>query len=163
MRIRTQCRECGLPFRAVIAPGDELDCPNCEERVAIVAESWEGDRVGACALCSCEHLYRQRDFNRGLGCLLVLLGAVLVPWTYGLSLVALAGVDLWMYRKLSDSVVCYRCDTVYRDAKPTSRQGEVDLLRHDVVKYGKTWQELPPDESSPAEPEQTGPVIDSRS
>ena len=107
--------------------------------------------MDACALCGCEHLYRQRDFNRGLGCLLVVIGAVFVPWTYGLSLVGLSLVDLWLYRRLSDSVVCYRCDTVYRDAVPTARQGEVDLLKHDVIKYGKTWQELPPASSGEAD------------
>lgn len=145
MRISTQCRECGFPFRDRIAPAQPLGCPNCGIEVAVPAGTWNGDRVDACALCGCEHLYRQRDFNRGLGCLLVVIGAILVPWTYGLSLVGLSLVDLWLYHRLSDSVVCYRCDTVYRDATPTGRQGEVDLLKHDVIKYGKTWQELPPD------------------
>jgi hypothetical protein len=36
-------------------------------------------------------------------------------------------------------VVCYRCDTVYRDARPEPRQKEFDLLKHDVLKYGKSW------------------------
>lgn len=146
MRIRSQCRQCGYPFSAVLEPGVALDCPSCGERRAVPEATWEGDRVDACAICGCEHLYRQRDFNRALGCLLVLIGAVFVPWTYGLSLVGLSLVDLWLYRRLGDSVVCYRCDTVYRDAKPTSRQTEVDLLKHDVIKYGKTWAELPPGE-----------------
>ncbi|MCP4204706.1 MAG: hypothetical protein GY769_22590 [bacterium] len=145
MRISTQCRECGFPFRDRITPGHPLGCPNCGVELPVPTATWEGDRVNACALCGCQHLYRQRDFNRGLGCLLVLIGAAFVPWTYGLSLVALSLVDLWLYKRLSDSVVCYRCDTVYRDATPTQRQVEVDLLKHDVIKYGKTWQELPPD------------------
>jgi DNA-directed RNA polymerase subunit RPC12/RpoP len=148
VRISTQCRECGFPFRDRITPGRAVECPNCSHRVAVPNATWQGDRVEACALCGCEHLYRQRDFNRGLGCLLVAIGAVLVPWTYGLSLVGLSLVDLWLYRRLRDSVVCYRCDTVYRDATPTARQGEVDLLKHDIVKYGKTWQELPPADDS---------------
>jgi hypothetical protein len=64
-----------------------------------------------------------------------------VPWTYGLSLVACALVDLWLWRRLPLAVVCYRCDTVYRDAVPSARQAEFDLLKHDVVKYGKSWQD----------------------
>ena len=47
---------------------------------------------------------------------------------------------LWLYRRLKDVVVCYQCDTVYRDARPGPRQGEVELLKHDVLKYGKTWE-----------------------
>ena len=146
MRIRTQCRECGYPFPADITPGVAVDCPSCGALRAVPEATWQADRVDACAICGCEHLYRQRDFNRGLGCLLVVIGAIFVPWTFGLSLVALSLVDLWLYRRLGDSVVCYRCDTVYRDATPTARQTEVDLLKHDVIKYGKSWAELPPGE-----------------
>jgi hypothetical protein len=70
----------------------------------------------------------------------VVLGAVLVPWTFGLSLVVFGLIDLWLYRRLKEAVVCYRCDTVYRDARPGPRQGEFELLRHDVLKYGKSWE-----------------------
>ncbi|HYO14498.1 MAG TPA: hypothetical protein VE685_14980 [Thermoanaerobaculia bacterium] len=144
MRIRTQCRACGLPFAAVLTTETRsLPCPQCGDTRQVSAEGWtdapEG-RVEVCPLCACRHLYRQRDFNRALGCGLVVLGAVLVPWTFGLSLIAFGLVDLWLYRRLQDAVVCYKCDTVYRDARPGTRQGEFDLLRHDVLKYGKTWE-----------------------
>jgi hypothetical protein len=107
-------------------------------------EGWsvsDARHIERCLLCDCRHLYRQRDFNRALGCLLVAVGAVLVPWTYGLSLVVLAAVDLVLFYRLSESVVCYRCDTVYRDATPGPRQNDFDLLKHDVLKYGKSWAE----------------------
>jgi hypothetical protein len=67
---------------------------------------------------------------------------VLVPWTYGLSLVVLAGLDFWLSRRLGWAVVCYRCDTVYRDARPGPRQTDFELLKHDVLKYGKTWDDV---------------------
>ncbi len=142
MRVRTQCRECGLPFTQRIVAGDELTCPNCGDARPVAAAGWSERQVTACPICDCKHLYRQRDFNRGLGCLLVAIGAALVPWTYGLSLIALSLFDLWLYRQLSDAVVCYRCDTVYRDAKPAAGQTDFDLLKHDVLKYGKSWQEV---------------------
>lgn len=145
MRIRTQCRACGLPFRANLSPGAAtLPCPGCGAVRAVSPAGWEdrpAARVEACPLCGCPHLYRQRDFNRGLGCALVAVGAALVPWTFGLSLVAFSLVDLWLYRRLRDAVVCYRCDTVYRDAAPLRRQGDFDLLKHDVLKYGKSWED----------------------
>ena len=142
MRVRTQCRECGLPFNARIVAGGELSCPKCATSRAVAADGWDERQVAVCPICDCKHLYRQRDFNRALGCLLVAVGAALVPWTYGLSLIVLSLVDLWMYRRLSEAAVCYRCDTVYRDARPTESQGEFDLLKHDVLKYGKSWQEV---------------------
>lgn len=142
MHIRTQCRACGWPFSAVLTPDTKsLPCPECGTRREVTAENWQGTAVEACPLCGCSHLYRQRDFNRALGCLLVLVGALLVPWTFGLSLPLFGLIDLWLYRRLKDAVVCYRCDTSFRDAVPTARQGEFDLLKHDVLKYGKTWSQ----------------------
>ena len=133
MRIRTQCRQCGLPYKARIEPGGDLECPGCGEATTIARDGWSPEEraVEICPVCDCKHLYRQRDFN--------------VPWTYGLSLIVLSGVDLLLYFKMSNKVVCYKCDTVFRDAVPSSRQGEFNLLKHDVLKYGKSWQELKED------------------
>lgn len=146
MRIRTQCRSCGLPFQAELEPDtEELPCPGCGATRPVRGEGWtEGPpgRVDRCPLCGSQHFYRQRDIHRGWGCLLVAIGAVLVPWTYGLSLFLLSGVDWLLYRWLRTSVVCYRCDTVYRDADPLPSQGEFDLLKHDVLKYGKALTHL---------------------
>ncbi len=142
MRLRIQCKSCGLPFKARVESGTaHVDCPNCSHSLPLREQGWSDDppRVEVCPICACRHLYRQRDINRAWGCLLVLVGAVLVPWTYGLSLVVLALVDLALYHRLREAVVCYRCDTVYRDARPEPRQKEFDLLRHDVLKYGKSW------------------------
>jgi hypothetical protein len=143
MRIRTQCRACGFPFKAHLAAATtELPCPHCQAVRPVAAEPWSASAVEACPLCGCRHLYRQRDVNRAWGCALVLFGAAFVPWTFGLSLIACGLVDLYLYRRLAESVVCYRCDTVYRDARPGPRQGEFDLLKHDVLKYGKSWEEI---------------------
>ena len=153
MRIRTQCRECGLPFPARIdaggagGDGGEVACPGCDARRPVATRGWDAGRVEVCPLCGCKHLYRQRDFHRAWGCALVAVGAVLVPWTYGLSLVVLSLVDFLLFRRLRNSVVCYKCDTVYRDAVPLDRQGEFDLLKHDVLKYGKTWDDTRTPES----------------
>jgi transcription elongation factor Elf1 len=142
MRLRIQCKSCGLPFKEKLQPGaTQIRCPNCGQTLPVLADVWTDDppAVEACPVCGCRHLYRQRDFNRALGCALVLVGAALVPWTYGLSLVILSLIDLALYFRLRQTVVCYRCDTVYRDAEPGPRQKEFDLLKHDVLKYGKSW------------------------
>ena len=135
-----------MPFKSRLERHQkELACPNCSAVVEIDIDGWSSETdsfIERCVICDCRHLYRQRDFNRALGCSLVAVGAVLVPWTYGLSLVLLSLVDLILYYRLPASVVCYRCDTVYRDARPTARQNDFDLLKHDVLKYGESWQEL---------------------
>ncbi|HEX5759293.1 MAG TPA: hypothetical protein VF121_08870 [Thermoanaerobaculia bacterium] len=145
LRIRTQCRRCGLPFDATLpGGGDALPCPNCGAAREVASAGWSAGPPGTvevCPLCGCRHLYRQRDFNRAAGCALVAVGAALVPWTFGLSLLAFGLVDLWLYRRLPLAVVCYRCDTLFRDARPGPRQGDFDLLKHDVLKYGKSWSD----------------------
>jgi hypothetical protein len=162
MRVRTQCRECGLPFRAVLTPEtSELSCPNCQAVRPVAKTGWtdvdapDGARVDVCPLCGCRHLYGQKDVNRAAGCAIVALGAALVPWTFGLSLIACGLIDLWFYRRLQEVPVCYKCDTVYRDAKPGPRQGEFELLKHDVLKYGKAWEpkQGPSAEKQAGEPE----------
>ena len=144
MRIRTQCRACGYPWSATLTPeSGELPCPSCGVARPVAREGWTDGpdaKIEVCPLCACRHFYGQKDVNRALGCALVAIGAALVPWTFGLSLIAFGLVDLWLYRRLKEAVVCYKCDTVYRDARPGPRQGEFDLLKHDVLKYGKSWE-----------------------
>lgn len=146
MRIRTQCRACGLPYSTVLDPGSEaLACPGCGDQRTLDWSSCDAsdpDSVPACVLCGCRHLYRQRDVNRAAGCLVVVIAIALAPWTWGISLLVAAIVDWWLWFRLSERPVCYRCDTVYRDARPTDRQKEFDLLRHDVLKYGKAWEDV---------------------
>ena len=68
-----------------------------------------------CPACGCKHLYKKKDFNHTLGCLIILVGAVFVPLTYGISLVALFLLDLLLYGKIKDSVECYKCKTEYKN------------------------------------------------
>lgn len=68
-----------------------------------------------CPHCDCEHFYRQKDFNRAIGCLVILSGAVLVPLTYGLSLVVVAIIDWILYNRVPDEAVCYKCREVFKD------------------------------------------------
>lgn len=146
MRIRTQCRACGLPYSTVLDPDREtLTCPGCEDERRLDWQAFDPSRrdaVSSCVVCGCRHLYRQRDVNRALGCLVVAIAIVLAPWTLGVSLLAAAVIDWWLWFRLSERPVCYRCDTVYRDSRPTDGQKEFDLLRHDVLKYGKSWEEV---------------------
>ena len=68
-----------------------------------------------CPDCGCTHLYKKKDFNQSLGCLIILIGAVFVPLTYGLSLVLLFLLDLALYRRIKDSIECYKCKTEFKN------------------------------------------------
>lgn len=68
-----------------------------------------------CPVCGCKDLYRKKDFNQAIGCIIILIGAVLVPWTYGLSLLVLSLVDYLLYRRIKDSAECYKCKSEFKD------------------------------------------------
>lgn len=91
---------------------ETLACPLCKAEWGKITEP---DKVfEGCPFCVCRQFWVQKDFNRGLGCLIVLIGIVLVPVTYGLSLPAFALVDWLIYRRMQNFAVCYRCGAEFR-------------------------------------------------
>ena len=62
-------------------------------------------------------MYVKKNFNQALGCLIIIIGAVFVPFTYGLSLLFLALVDFVIYKKISNCPQCYKCKLEFKNAK----------------------------------------------
>ena len=48
-----------------------------------------------CPACESSHFYLQKDFNKILGCGIIIVGIIFVPMTYGLSLAVVALID-WL-------------------------------------------------------------------
>ena len=76
-----------------------------------------------CSRCSSTAFYVQKDFDQRLGCAVLALGAALalaVSWRFGgvwfvPVLLAFAALDFVLARRVPPVVICYRCDTEYRD------------------------------------------------
>ena len=81
-------------------------------------------------------MYVQKDFNRTTGLVLVGIGAIFVPWTWGLSLLAVTLIDLALYYKLGDVTVCYGCRAVHRGYPLNPAHKPFDLATHDRHVYG---------------------------
>ena len=105
------------------SPG--IDCGVCGETKSITGNlacntCAHGEKLNPemtftlCPACGGSQFYRKKDFNQALGCLIMIIGAVLVPWTYGLSLLVLALLDFFLYRRVKESVSCYRCKSEFR-------------------------------------------------
>ncbi|HUP65537.1 MAG TPA: hypothetical protein VM557_09670 [Thermoanaerobaculia bacterium] len=92
--------------------------------------------VAQCGICGERELYIQKDFNRSTGIALVVVGAIFVPWTWGLSLLAVTILDYALYRYLGDVTVCYACRTVHRGFPLNPEHRPFDLLTHDRHVYG---------------------------
>ena len=103
------CKECEICFN------DETlkNCRNCNNDNLIQVDS----NFLLCPVCGCKDMYIKKNFNQALGCLIIIIGAVFVPFTYGLSLLFLAIVDFVIYKKISNSLQCYKCRLEFKNAK----------------------------------------------
>jgi hypothetical protein len=82
-----------------------------------------GSRVDVCSRCGTTAFYVQKDFDQRVGCAILAAGAALAlgaSWRFGgiwfvPVLLAFAAADLVLARRIKPVVICYRCDTEYRD------------------------------------------------
>ena len=82
-----------------------------------------GQCVDLCSRCGSTAFYVQKDFDQRLGCAILAFGAVLAlgaAWKLGgiwlvPVLLAFAAIDFVLARRVPPLVICYRCDTEYRD------------------------------------------------
>lgn len=119
-------RESGEPPRA---------CEHCGADTSITAPP-AGAIISRCAACDHDQLYFQKDFNRTTGIALVAVGAVFVPWTWGLSLLGVTILDYIVWRLVKDVIVCYECQAVHRGYPPNPDLEPFDLVIHDRHVYG---------------------------
>ena len=117
-------REAGEPARP---------CEHCGEPAEVVAPDGV---IARCAACGHDQLYFQKDFNRTTGVALVAVGAVFVPWTYGLSLLGVTILDYIVWRVVKNVVVCYECQAVHRGYAYAESVKPFDLVIHDRHVYG---------------------------
>lgn len=130
------CAKCGWRLEALAGEPGPAACFHCQEPNAVVAPPSDST-ISACAACPCFELYFQKDFNRATGIAMVALGAVFVPWTYGLSLLAVTIVDYALYRVLKNVIVCYDCRAVHRGYPDNPDIKPFDLVLHDRHVYGQ--------------------------
>ena len=131
--IARHCPHCKEYQQVEISPSKDLSCPHCQN---------EWGKIGtleaifdSCPICQCRQFYTSKDFNQALGCSIMLVGIILVPWTYGLSLPVFALVDWLLHKKVPTIINCYRCATEFRDIpchKPLK-----PFLHHIGLKYDK--------------------------
>ena len=113
--IALSCPSCGNEAVAGLDGGGT--CRSCLAAVKVdVPEPLRTTRIiEACPACGNGLLYVQRDFNQKVGLGVVILGAVLAPFTPFYSSLFVAGaVDAGLYALLPDVTVCYRCQAHMR-------------------------------------------------
>ena len=132
--ISRECMKCKQYSRIEISSDQEILCPHCHEK-------WgEVDKLETifehCPLCACRQFYTDKDFNQAIGCLIMFIGIILVPFTYGISLPVFALIDFLLRKKIKSMIVCYRCGAEFRGFEtPAHLKG---FMHHIGLKYDKT-------------------------
>jgi hypothetical protein len=112
-------------------------CPGCRTETALTlsASVREHRVVDVCPACDGGLLYVQRDFNQKAGLAIVIVGAVLAPFTpYYASLGAAVLVDAALYALLPEITICYRCQAHFRGFARNPKHQAFDL--HIAEQYG---------------------------
>jgi len=136
--VEALCRHCRQTFVATAPP--PLVCSHCG-RPQSEARAPQ-PLLDECQACGCPMLYRQRDFNRSLGLVLVILSGLLALAGYAWGgfwvgtgvLVAATLCDRLLVVTRAEVVVCYRCHAIHRGFQPHSRLVFFDLATHDAYR-----------------------------
>ena len=134
------CQATGLPPQLVLrskAGQVSADCPACRATVETRSSSVLASG-GLCGCCVCGHpeLYAQKDFPRWLGLCIVAIAALLAPFTFYLSLVAAALLDLILYWTRGELLICYACAAVHRGFVNDPRHPRFDREIAERLRYG---------------------------
>ncbi len=93
--------------------------------------------LSGCLACGHPELFTQKDFSRPLGIAIVVVAAVLAPWTMYVSLVVAAAVDWILWRVAPNVVVCYVCEAEHRGFVLRPRHPRFDREIDERLRYGE--------------------------
>ncbi|WPU65671.1 hypothetical protein [Peredibacter starrii] len=137
MEVQITCKECGSSVEVVPDHNaHKVECGVCKHVSDVhFTHEHEAGVLKECPVCSRQDFYKQKDFNRKIGVLLFVIAAILSIWTYGLSLVALYLVDLFLFRRLAMVAICYKCQTNFRRVANMADIRDFDHEMNDRIVY----------------------------
>jgi hypothetical protein len=137
MEVQITCKDCGSSIEVLPdQTAQKVQCDVCQHVVDVKFNAeHEHSVLKECPVCDRMDFYKQKDFNRKIGVLLFVVAAILSIWTYGLSLVALYLVDLFLFRKLAMVAICYKCQTNFRKVKNIDEIRDFDHEMNDRIVY----------------------------
>jgi len=127
------CGNCKKYGEVQLSGHQDIFCPNCQVSWGNISEL--SSIFEYCPICQCRQFYTSKDFNQFIGCLIMLIGIGLVPFTYGLSLPVFALIDWILHRKVPTIINCYKCGSEFRGFK--NKKEFKPFLHHIGLKYDK--------------------------
>lgn len=137
MEVQITCSQCGSSIEVhPSVHAHKVTCDVCQQVMDVkFSPEMEQGILKECPVCSRQDFYKQKDFNRKVGVILFVIAAILSIWTYGLSLVALYLLDLFLFRRLSMVAICYKCSTNFRKVKNMADIRDFDHEMNDRIVY----------------------------
>ncbi len=137
MSVQITCSGCGSSVE--VHPdvnAHKVECEVCQHVTNVTfSPVHERGELIDCPVCTRMDFYKQKDFNRKIGVALFVVAAILSIWTYGLSLVALYLVDLFLFRRLAMVAICYKCRTNFRHVANMPDIRDYDHEMNDRIVY----------------------------
>ena len=137
MEVTITCDDCGSGIN--IYPDHKAGhakCDICKNEMKVeFSEKHEKGIIEECPCCQRKDFYQQKDFNRKIGVVLFVIAAILSIWTYGISLIVLYLVDLFLFQKLGNIVICYKCQTIFRKVANLDAINGFDHEMNDRIIY----------------------------
>ena len=135
MTLSKKCDSCNNVYNSKVS-SKTIKCDKCKkEHFFFNSKNLIFER---CSFCNCKEFYKRKDFNQKLGCLFVLIGSLLLPFTYGISLVFVLIIDMIFYKYVDEVIVCYKCKMEFRGFKKISKS--IKLFDHHTAElYDKYW------------------------
>jgi hypothetical protein len=140
--IDVPCEACDRYIPLKVDPnGEPIKSAICKECSAV--RELQPGRLGqdgglyGCQTCGQDELYTSKDLPKALGLGVVVVAAVLAPWTNYISLFVAGAIDFGLYFLLPETVFCYTCETEHRGFSESPRHPRFDLQIADRLNYGK--------------------------
>ncbi len=136
-----ESEEAELASATAVEVGDTLPasmtCRVCKQEHAFHPERLapNGGLLG-CLACGHPELFTQKNFPRAVGMTVVVVAAVLAPFTYYISLGVAALIDAGLYWWGPDMVVCYVCDSQHHDFPDEPHHPAFDREIDERLKFG---------------------------
>ena len=125
LTLSKKCDSCNNVYNSKVS-SKTIKCDKCKkEHFFFNSKNLIFER---CSFCNCKEFYKRKDFNQKLGCLFVLIGSLLLPFTYGISLVFVLIIDMIFYKYVDEVIVCYKCKMEFRGFKKISKS--IKLFDH---------------------------------
>ncbi len=137
MEIQFTCDNCQSSVEVFPSlNASEINCSVCHhtQEVKFSNDHLDGNLID-CPSCGRKDFYKQKDFNRKLGVALFIIAAIASIWTYGISLIVLWLLDLFLFSKIGNVAICYKCNTNFRDVKNMSKIPGFDHEMNDRIVY----------------------------